>query len=242
MFSTAAISAIAQQMKIVLDQREIPAYTATSEVGGRPWAFIAPDPVWPDYRDAKIAAGIRADGKTEELLVGMRWDKGLAPRARGYAPRRMLMDSAWAFNQLEWDALAQTLNTLSGPGPLLVEIAFDNGVRPGFQPFTTELRHRVLYRWTNGQLALERPGYDLGIPEALPAATSLADAMGILSGRSEWYWTWLTLTIGWTMAPPDRPSVGTRLGRDQLYGWLEPLIAGYFAPPAMGGEDRSGAS
>lgn len=241
MYSKAAVPAIAQQMKAILDQREIPAFVATGEVDGRPWAWVAPDPVWPDYRHAKIAAGIRADDKTEELFVGMRWDKGLAPRARGYVPRRMLMESTWAFAQIDWKGLEQKLGGLSGSGPLMIEVAFDNGVRPGFQPFASELRHRALYRWADSKLVLERPVYDLGVPEPLTAAPGLAEVMALLADRSEWYWTWLTLTIGWIMAPPDRPSAGTRIGRDQLPGWLDPLITAYYPHVAAVGEKRSGA-
>jgi len=230
MYNTGAVRAVAENVGQVLEHMGFPAHVHAVEVEGLPWSWVAPDPSWPNYRQAKIGAGVLAGG--ERLWAGIRWDKGLGLRARGYiAERPMLManDGDWEWTRLmaRLPLLQEAMANTKGPAPLVATLSFGNGVEPGFRPFGSRLKHVVAWNVQAEQLVLAEPVYDIGAAQSVKDAPDLVEAMRRLEEGTDWDWTWVTFSLGWYQPAPDRPSLGARLGRELLVGWLDPLLPFY---------------
>ena len=203
MYNTGAVRAVAENAGQVLEHMGFPAYVHAVEVDGLPWNWVAPDPAWPNYRQAKIGAGILPGG--DRLWVGIRWDKGLRLRARGYiAERPMLMadDGDWEWTRLmtRLDQLQEAMVNAKGPAPLVVRLSFGNGVEPGFRPFRSKLKHTVEWNHQGGKLVLTQPVYDIGAAQSVKDSTDLTEAFRRLAAGTDWDWTWATFSLGWYQA------------------------------------------
>lgn len=231
MYNHGAAQAVAESAAAALEQLGFPAHIQHVDLDGRPWSWIVPQGGWPDYQHAKIGVGVAEDGK--RLWTGIRWDKGLKARARGYiVDRRMLMDRGdwdWERIGVKLPELQEAMNSVKGPEPLSVQISFGNGLLPGFRPFGTKARHTVEWTWQDQRLVLARPVYDIGASQPLQRAVGIQDALDVLRDQTDWDWTWATLAMGWYQSAPDRPSTGARLGRELLVTWLDPLLPFYVA-------------
>lgn len=226
-----AVQAVVENAAEALIQKGLPAVVHGAVMSGRPWGWITPDSHWPNYRQAKIGAGITSAGK---LWSGIRWDKGLMPQARGYiAERPMLMtdEGGWAWPELmeRIDQLQEALAETKGPSPLVVQLSFGNGVVPGFRPFLTAPKHTIVWRYQDGRLELDEPVYDIGAVQQVKDARDLAEAFDRLAKHTDWGWTWVTLSLGWHNRPVGDASQAAHLGRDVLIGGLEPLLP-FYAP------------
>ncbi len=224
-----AVQAVVENAAEALIQKGLPAVVHGAVMSGRPWGWITPDSHWPNYRQAKIGAGITSAGK---LWVGIRWDKGLMPQARGYiAERPMLMtdEGGWAWSELmgRIDQLQEAMAETQGPSPLVVQLSFGNGVVPGFRPFLAMPKHTIVWRHQGGRLELDEPVYDIGAVQQVKEARSLAQAFDLLAKHTDWGWTWVTLSLGWHHRLVADASGAAHLGRDVLIGGLEPLLPFY---------------
>jgi hypothetical protein len=230
MYNAGAVRAVVDSVAQDLEQRGLPAFVHSLESNGLPWGWVTPDESWPNFRKAKIGAGVVTD-KTR-VWTGIRWDKGLKLRARGYIVERPMVMS----DEQDWDwvglmnqlpelelAMAET----QGPSPLIVQVSFSNGVVPGFRPFVSAPRHTVEWTFDHDHLVLAAPVYDIGAAQTIKNSQHLSDVFAGLAEHSDWDWTWVTLSLGWYQVAPDRPSAGTRLGRELLPRWIDPLLPFY---------------
>ena len=226
------VRAVATNAAQVLQAKEFAAHVHNEDMEGEPWCWITSDASWPDYRHAKIGVGVEDPGR--RLWLGVRWDKGLTQRARGYIaePRMLMNGQPWNWPGLTANAAAleDALATANGPSPTVVQLGFGNGMLPGFRPFSSPWQHMVEWTYQEGGLKLTRPVYDIGATQALVRAEHLGDALKILAAETDWSWTWAALKIGWFIAAPRDVDSGARLGKERLVGWLEPFLSFWETP------------